>query len=180
MGGLCKCLAIPEGHAKVWFHKNNREDYQPCLRDACSSPTPPALPQPPVRLRAPRPRGDAPLPSDVNIVPPGPSVPKELAAYSGKWAGNWGNGGDTILVVEEIIPPSSAVIIYSWGKSYYTKKSGWTRQHADFADGELTARFSNGALVQYRLRPDGTLAGSYSNGSNWGPYSLTARLRRQM
>jgi hypothetical protein len=31
-----------------------------------------------------------PEPSDVNIVPPDPSLPAEIQALSGKWVGQWG------------------------------------------------------------------------------------------
>lgn len=44
-----------------------------------------------------------PLPDDVKIIPPSPDLPKELAAFSGKWFGTWGYGEiNTILIVEEI------------------------------------------------------------------------------
>jgi len=43
-----------------------------------------------------------PLPADVRIVPPSTEVPKEFAAFSGKWQGVWDQTLDHILVVEEI------------------------------------------------------------------------------
>lgn len=62
-----------------------------------------------------------PLPDDLNIVQPDPSLPKELAAFSGKWQGHWYNprysgGFDAILIVEKI-EPEKAIVIYCWGDS---------------------------------------------------------------
>ena len=41
-----------------------------------------------------------PLPSDVRIIPPGPGIPTEVAAFSGKWQGVGDETLDHILVVE--------------------------------------------------------------------------------
>ncbi len=63
-----------------------------------------------------------PIPSDIQIVPPDPSLPKELAAFSGKWQSRWYNmsdpGGecDAVLIVEKI-DEKRAVVIYCWGDS---------------------------------------------------------------
>ncbi|MBI4824879.1 MAG: hypothetical protein HY807_00450 [Nitrospirae bacterium] len=56
----------------------------------------------------------APLPATLNIVPPSPDVPKEIAAFSGVWEGSLRNGIDTILVVEKI-DNKKAEIIISYG-----------------------------------------------------------------
>jgi len=42
-----------------------------------------------------------PLPDDLNIVQPDPSLPKELAAFSGKWEGK-GERREFFLIVEKI------------------------------------------------------------------------------
>jgi hypothetical protein len=42
-----------------------------------------------------------PLPDDLNIVQPDPSLPKELAAFSGKWEGKAGSR-EFFLIVEKI------------------------------------------------------------------------------
>lgn len=49
------------------------------------------------------------------IVPPGPTVPKELAAFSGKWlVGAWDETLGVTLIVHEIAPPG-ATVSYEWG-----------------------------------------------------------------
>jgi hypothetical protein len=61
------------------------------------------------------------LPNDVNIVAPAADLPKELAAFSGKWGGNivivggrYSGSVDVILVVEEV-GTNKARVIYSVG-----------------------------------------------------------------
>lgn len=56
-----------------------------------------------------------PLPQKIQIVPPAPELPKELAAFSGRWEGVWENGAgvEAILIVCEI-NPKKAKIIYGW------------------------------------------------------------------
>ncbi len=56
----------------------------------------------------------APLPPTLNIVPPLPDVPPEIAAFSGVWEGKWVSTLDTILVVEKI-NTETAEIIFSTG-----------------------------------------------------------------
>jgi hypothetical protein len=53
----------------------------------------------------------APLPSTLNIVPPLPDVPAEIAAFSGIWDGKWNGWNDTILVVENIDTEKAEVIL---------------------------------------------------------------------
>ena len=51
-------------------------------------------------------REPPPLPADLKVVSPVPTVPAERAAYSGKWSGRMDNGVDQILVVEEVAMPA--------------------------------------------------------------------------
>jgi hypothetical protein len=54
-----------------------------------------------------------PLPKDIEVKVPSPALPKEIAAFSGKWKGTWSGGGaDFILVVTEI-SLEKAEIIYA-------------------------------------------------------------------
>ena len=55
-----------------------------------------------------------PLPNDISIVPPSPDLPKDLAAFSGKWAGRWSHGIDAMMIFEKI-DKTEAVVLYSWG-----------------------------------------------------------------
>jgi hypothetical protein len=50
------------------------------------------------------------LPSDLQIMPPAPTVPPELAALSGIWHGSWNDDVDGALAFEEI-EPSGAVVV---------------------------------------------------------------------
>lgn len=86
----------------------------------------------------------APLPATLNIIPPAPDVPPEIAAFSGIWEGKWYGYYESILVVEKI-DNNKAEIIFSVGLargvvphySYYTAQvsSGpsieWTRPNGD-------------------------------------------------
>ncbi len=53
----------------------------------------------------------APLPETLNIVPPTPDVPPEIAAFSGVWEGKWRGSLDTVLIVEKINTEKAEVII---------------------------------------------------------------------
>jgi cytosine/adenosine deaminase-related metal-dependent hydrolase len=55
-----------------------------------------------------------PLPDDVNVIDPAADVPRGVAAFSGKWAGQWGQTLDHVLVVEKI-DGRNVTFIYSWG-----------------------------------------------------------------
>jgi hypothetical protein len=57
---------------------------------------------------------EPPLPNDVKIIPPSPDLPKEIAAFSGKWVGEWNIGLSSILIIEEI-NEKEAKVIYSVG-----------------------------------------------------------------
>ena len=63
-----------------------------------------------------------PLPNDLNIVPPDPSLPENIKALSGKRGGVWmveggkdgtrSTGEHTVLVVEKILDEKTALIVY--------------------------------------------------------------------
>jgi hypothetical protein len=60
-----------------------------------------------------------PLPKDIVIKPPSPELPKEIAAFSGRWKGTWSGGGaDFILVVTEI-SLGKAEIVYANSEGQY-------------------------------------------------------------
>ena len=63
-----------------------------------------------------------PLPSDLNVVPPDSSLPKELAAFSGKWEGK--SGSREFYLVVEKIDQEKAIFLLSSG-------SGWERVTAN-------------------------------------------------
>ena len=53
----------------------------------------------------------APLPENINIVPPSQDLPPEIAAFSGIWKGKWQGYQETILIVESIDIKKARVII---------------------------------------------------------------------
>lgn len=112
-----------------------------------------------------------PLPNDINIVAPGPEVPENLAALSGKWAGKFSwtglKGGasgsrELVLVVEKIEGDQVSVIL-SFGSDPRSAEK-WTRTVGTFsALGKLKiplkppfARVE--VTEEFTLKPDGTLA----------------------
>ena len=117
-----------------------------------------------------------PLPPDAHIVPPAPAVPRNLAAFSGKWVGAWVTpsqvGGriqrrDHILIVEEIRGPGAAVVFAlgsGLGLGIPDPKPVSLRMNGRFADGALKLFFPNGATVTYRMLPDGTLDATNEHG----------------
>ena len=50
------------------------------------------------------------LPDNVRIQAPASGVPRNAAAFSGKWEGIWDNVLPGVLVVEEVTPPNASVI----------------------------------------------------------------------
>ena len=106
----------------------------------------------------------SPLPGDVTIVPPAPDVPPAIAAFSGRWAGQWGHTLDHVLVVEKI-DGRSVIFIYSWGvaPAWNITTSGFQHVHGTVGeDGVLRGTLGNGAEVAYTLSQDQqTLSGEY-------------------
>ena len=106
-----------------------------------------------------------PLPPDVNVQTPVPSVPKEIAAFSGKWVGRWDGRLDGTLVVEKI-EGRNAILVYSWGSvPEWQIVPGFTRVRGTFGDDNvLRASLRTGVKVSYTLTPGGTLKGRYERG----------------
>lgn len=116
-----------------------------------------------------------PLPSDVHIVSPAPGVPREVAAFSGKWTGVWDGILDHILVVEDVAT-TDATVIYAYGTAgiWQINRPGWTRVKGAFVDGALRISLPRPATVTYRMRPDGTLDGIYE----WSGGTSRAKMTR--
>lgn len=54
---------------------------------------------------------DVPLPKDINIVAPPADLPREIAAFSGKWTGRWDGVLYSVLIVEEINDKEAKIIL---------------------------------------------------------------------
>ena len=107
---------------------------------------------------------DVLLPPDAAVQPPAESLPAEVRALSGKWAGTWSNAVNSVLVVERIDSPSSATVIYARDRAPALKinESYYGRHRATISNGELQFKLRNGAAtVTYALTPSGELAGKY-------------------
>lgn len=119
------------------------------------------------------------LPSGVTIVRPDPATPKELAAFSGKWFGVWGDPGsrsgsrEVILVFERIeTNPPRASVVYAWGprpqnvqvsdRSHLTGP-GWRRLKGPFVGGAFHLTLDDTVRV-FRLGPGDTLNGTWTQG----------------
>ncbi len=84
------------------------------------------------------------LPATLNVVPPSPDLPPEIAAFSGIWEGKWLGSVDFILVVEKV-DKENAEILYSvvvnngFDSNYLylnvkikdDKAIGWTKANGD-------------------------------------------------
>jgi len=106
-----------------------------------------------------------PLPGDARVLSPSPTIPQDLAAFSGRWVGAYDRTLDHVFIVEEITPPSAA-FIYAWGTApqWDILRPGWVRAGGQFVGGELQARLANNAFVTYRRAPNDTLTATYELG----------------
>lgn len=134
------------------------------------------------------------VPDDARIIPPGPGVPRDDAAFSGKWMGQWDgrwNGlpeGSLphILFVEEIdrddgflTSTTRAVVLSSWGSVLsWDVFPGWYRGRGVFERGVLRVALPGGGLATYRMSIDGTLDATYA-GPDFGVLQATMKRMRE-
>jgi len=90
-----------------------------------------------------------PLPKDIVIKAPSSELPKEIAAFSGKWKGSWRGIMDIFIVVTEI-DQEKAEIIYA-----YPDTSVWNLRGTYFYE---TGKVIPGekSKIQFRLSSGGT------------------------
>lgn len=127
----------------------------------------------------------APVLSDITIEPPDPSLPDEVKALSGKWAGEWNSkqGWDSVIYVEKV-GKDSARIVHAWGE-YDTSKGSchcapdWRRirkARVDYTEGKATIEF---VTRPYRplqgLNPSHTVSGSVEGEAGHGRKGSTGR-----
>ena len=113
----------------------------------------------------------APLVSDINIVPPDPSLPAEVRSLSGKWSGQWNSnqGWDCVVYVEKV-NRDSAQVVHAWGE--YTTSRGschcgpnWIRikrARVNYSEGKTTIAYATPPFQSKRLleRESRTFSGS--------------------
>ena len=106
---------------------------------------------------------EPPLPDDINIIPPSPDLPKEIAGFSGKWRGIWPWGGDAILVVEEI-HDTWAKVVYSQGDvPRYNIPAGYRRFKCEVIPGpkpKLQWTPPNAQTTTFEVKDSNTLEGT--------------------
>jgi hypothetical protein len=110
----------------------------------------------------------APLPPDVAINPPDPSLPEELKSLLGKWAGQWNSrfGWDAALYIENI-DKDSAQVVFAWGE-YNTSRTSchcnpnWVRVRnakVNYSDKFITLDFYTPMLRPAWLKQSHTVSG---------------------
>lgn len=139
---------------------------------ACSPQTPPAVSGAAAGLPA-----YIPIPPDLDIATPAADVPKEVAAFAGRWYGSWyGERTNTFMaeqvIIVEKINLSSARVFYGgigrWG-DIRGQTWGW-RLDAKVDNGILTFTLPNrsASVVTCRMNADGTLvARAEGGGGAW-------------
>jgi hypothetical protein len=72
-----------------------------------------------------------PMPNDVQMVEPDPSLPKELKDFWGKWEGSDYRGQNFFLIIEKIDEKNASLYIWRSGTSFRSDPGGWFRKEAE-------------------------------------------------
>lgn len=115
---------------------------------------------------------DVALPEDVRVVAPDPSVPEPIRRFHGTWSGQWDDVLDHKLIVEMVDGSGRATVVYAWGDyPRWRVQRGWIRTTAEISKNKLTLKRA-GDSVEYVLREDGALGGTYDTGyhRNYGTF----------
>lgn len=76
-----------------------------------------------------------PVPTDIDINPPGSDLTPELSAFSGTWEGVWDGVLQSRLIIERI-DTTSARVVYIWGADPNGRfEVGYSRQNAKVLPG---------------------------------------------
>lgn len=91
------------------------------------------------------------LPPDVAVAPVEPSLPRELAHFSGIWRG-WACRARVcdVQIAVELLSATGATLVYSGANAFQPPVV--QRLKAGYAHGELSARLDNGSRLVVRLR----------------------------
>jgi hypothetical protein len=117
-----------------------------------------------------------PMPPDLKVVAPPPSVPRENARFAGRWVGKWEQHLEHVLVVELVVQNEQAtevIAVYSWGVSpeLGVTYPGWSRVRGRIENGALRLTLTRvNATAVYTMLPDDSLQAEY-----WRGDKVTAR-----
>ena len=145
----------------------NAEDGRPSVGVAAPAAAPTAVAAvPAATTTAAAFAASTPLPTSVKVVPPAADVPPSVAAYSGIWVGQWKDGPEHTLVVEQI-EGRNVKLVYSWGvgpRGRNPQKPGYVRADGAIDDeGVLRTVLPTGAHVAYRHSGDQRLSGQWQD-----------------
>ncbi|MEK7994723.1 MAG: hypothetical protein AAB403_13040 [Planctomycetota bacterium] len=115
-----------------------------------------------------------PLPGHikVNMTSPASNVPAEIAAFSGKWVGQWTSTFAGNLYVEKISADGATEGVYAWeDKPNWNIRGGAVRFRGQISGRAL--RFASGRTsFEFQMLSDGRLEGFRYAGGDTG-YSIT-------
>ena len=107
--------------------------------------------------------GGPPLPNDINIIPPAADVPKDIAAFSGKWVGAFDYGLELILIVEEIHDTWGNVVFSRGDYKSYSVDAAFLRTRCKVISGPKakihvdTSKLTRGGDLYFELKDLNTL-----------------------
>jgi hypothetical protein len=119
------------------------------------------------------------IPADATVTPPADTIPRSIAAFSGKWSGAWYGSAtgaymaDQIVIVERILSPTSARVIYAGiGRGGQINGVPWVfRLDGTFANDALQFTVPTdrgGVAVTLGMNRNGTLDATGSiGGQSW-------------
>jgi len=130
----------------------------------------------------------APVPPDVSISAPDPSLPEQVKSLLGKWVGQWDSpyGWDSALYIEKI-DGDSAQVVFACGEYNTFRKSchcnpNWVRVQkgkVKYSDSSVTLDFYTPALLPVWVKMSHTVSGSSEEryGMRWaGPHRQSTGL----
>jgi len=120
------------------------------------------------------------IPSDITVIATGPDIPKDLAAFSGKWSGTY-NGlrtgdyqGDGLIVVHQITSPKEIEVYYTGiGRQRTNPSKLWERRHTATYDGNSVEFQSEDCRMRLTLTSNRAMnvAKDCNVGGNRGRYT---------
>lgn len=108
---------------------------------------------------------DIPLPADISVEKPDATIGRDLAAFSGKWYGEWRGDrtnafmAELIIVVEKIAQSSVTVSYVGVGRWGQLDGRRWNyRLSAEYIDGALRFKTPTGTIITCWMISDGKIS----------------------